>query len=334
MTAALAFPGSRILAGWWRQLAEHRPEALWVGHLLLHHLEALVARTTARQPAALDLLVLRALARTPGAAAADLDQRLFLGLQVLHQVLRQMAASGLARENGGWTVTDLGRQALERGDYACSVRERRSFYFLGAEQPGQPAHYLPLRPLATVPWTAEDGWEFAVPELTAWLGQPLEVRRRYGFPLDVDRLVRAGDEGEPAWRSVIFDRPERLVTALLPRAAQLTAFAVRQDGWNLLTAEPALELAEHWPELFPLVAAPASAADLQAAWQGWCQPRHLGGLTTEVSDLRLEGQYLHATPSARLLDRLRGEALREESWVLVGTGRLRRAAIVKVGEAR
>src|SRR5262249_52639589 len=49
-SAPLAFPGSRALAGWWRHLAPREPRALWVGHLLLHHLEVLVERTEQRRP--------------------------------------------------------------------------------------------------------------------------------------------------------------------------------------------------------------------------------------------------------------------------------------------
>ena len=47
----LVFPSSRVLAGWWRQLAPFSPQSLTVGHLLLHHVEALVL-TAGRKPSA------------------------------------------------------------------------------------------------------------------------------------------------------------------------------------------------------------------------------------------------------------------------------------------
>src|SRR5262249_35580821 len=42
VSSSLAYPGSRSLAGWWRQLAPLHPRAVWLAHLLLHRVEALV----------------------------------------------------------------------------------------------------------------------------------------------------------------------------------------------------------------------------------------------------------------------------------------------------
>ena len=331
----LVYPSSRILAGWWRLLAEHRPEALWVGQLLLHHVEALVGRSMTRRPAPADLLVLRALSLVSAASTADLDRHLHVGPQLVKQVLQTLKSVGLVADAKGWTLTEQGRQALERGEFAASVNERRSFYFLAGASP----RYLPLRPLATGPWPAGDDWTFALSVLAAWFDQPAEQKRRHGFPLDLERLITpaAAADAAPAWQRVVFDRPERLTAVLLPRAAGLAAFAFRPDGWQLLTAEPVLELGDHWPEVFPEMAGPASPADVQDAWRQWCQARNIGGSSSEVGDLHLEGHYLNVGAAPKLLERLRagrGEALREESWVLVGAGPLRRAVIVKVGEAR
>ena len=46
-----AWPTSRVLAGWWPQLAPYRPSGLWVLHLLLHRIEAAVgvARNTPQE---------------------------------------------------------------------------------------------------------------------------------------------------------------------------------------------------------------------------------------------------------------------------------------------
>ena len=60
------FPGSRTLAGWWRQLAPLQPRQLWVGHLLFHRVEALVGLNQMRRPDRFTRLVLDAIASRPG----------------------------------------------------------------------------------------------------------------------------------------------------------------------------------------------------------------------------------------------------------------------------
>src|SRR5947209_11432108 len=98
MTAAapLVFPGGRVLAGWWRPLAARAPRALWVGHFLLHRVEALVEVARRADVDPLSRLVVRALSAAPGPSVGDLDARLHLGPQVLGQVLRQLEGEGLA----------------------------------------------------------------------------------------------------------------------------------------------------------------------------------------------------------------------------------------------
>ena len=61
-TLSLAFPGSRKLAAWWRQLAPYCPQTVWFGHLLLHHVEALVRLSRPCRLDRLALFVLKALA--------------------------------------------------------------------------------------------------------------------------------------------------------------------------------------------------------------------------------------------------------------------------------
>src|SRR5260370_8398251 len=98
MTAVspLVFPGSRTLAGWWKQFAPLQPRALWVGHLLLHRVEALAVL---QLPSALDPVahfVLQALAVADGGSLQALDQRLHLGLPLLRQLVRQLESANLA----------------------------------------------------------------------------------------------------------------------------------------------------------------------------------------------------------------------------------------------
>ncbi|HEV3444311.1 MAG TPA: hypothetical protein VG099_06685, partial [Gemmataceae bacterium] len=80
MTAApaLAFPPSKTLLSWWTQLAPFRPSALWVGHLLLHRVEALVS---AQRPCPIDpiaLFVLRAVALAGPASLETIAHHLAL----------------------------------------------------------------------------------------------------------------------------------------------------------------------------------------------------------------------------------------------------------------
>src|SRR5688572_7154408 len=38
----ISLPGSRVLLGWWHELAPLRPRRLWYAHALLHRVEALI----------------------------------------------------------------------------------------------------------------------------------------------------------------------------------------------------------------------------------------------------------------------------------------------------
>ncbi|MBY0524674.1 MAG: hypothetical protein K2R98_14820 [Gemmataceae bacterium] len=336
----LTFPGSRTLAGWWRQLASWQPQALWVGHLFLHRAEALTRRTQQLPTDPLQLLILKALSLAPAANADALEARLHLDLQLLGQALRSLQAADLARDEGGWRPTPRGTHALVHGTYPRAVDERRVFYFVESERTDRPAQYLPLKQPATVPWAAGDNWSFAPSLLTDCVRQPEDWKRRHGFPTDVDEVFDVGAElasGQPeSWQRVILDRPEHLAVALVPtRDAQgderLLGFAVRQDGWALLSDSPAFVLGDSCREVFPSVVEGISREVWEQAWQTWCQPRGLGVVSDDTGSLQVEGHRLRVTVSARLLGRLRAtrsDALKGEAWVLAGTGRLRAAALL------
>src|SRR5439155_6920367 len=131
MTAvsALAFPGSRILAGWWKQLAPFQPRKLWVGHLFIHHVEALV--TLSRDSCCDDLtrFVLKALALCPFGSVAEADERLHLGRSFLLQLLHRLQAEGLLQlqPDGSWRPTGRGDEAIARGKFATASQERLTF---------------------------------------------------------------------------------------------------------------------------------------------------------------------------------------------------------------
>ncbi len=150
--SSLAFPGSKTLASWWRQLAPWQPLAFWVGHLFVHRVEALVGSVQSQPLDPFGLFLLKALA-LEGAAAAEeaagggppaatavlapvalerLDARLALGSSFLLQALRHLAADGLVETDGRgqWLATPLGREALGQGHFGRYRHDRRLFPFV------------------------------------------------------------------------------------------------------------------------------------------------------------------------------------------------------------
>jgi len=344
--SALAFPGSRTLAGWWRQLAPHRPLALWFAHLVLHRVEAPVRVVRSYRPDPLVLHLLKTLdfaARTAGQAGpsvAHIDQLLRLGPQVLSRLLHDLNREGLAHGVGGsFRLTEWGRQALGGGEVPATRLERRSFYFLA----GSPPAFLSLRRVETVPWVAGPDWSFDVEHLASCLNQPPDWKQCQGFPLDVLGLAEGiDDEGEAAvWRRVVLDYPERLPAVLTVAAGeddttQLLGFAVRPDNWSLQADAPALEIT-NYPEVLAQLTVEPSPEQWALAWRTWCQPRSLPEAQTDACTLESQGSLLRVYAPPRLVDRLRGargEALKGEAWILAGEGPVRKAALLEIVAAK
>lgn len=345
----LVFPTSRVLAGWWRQLSPLRPRCLWIGHLLLHRVEALagVAHSVPLDP--LDSLLLKALAVAPEATARGVDTCLHLGVQVVHRALHGLASQGLAEAGkpGEWSLPPRGRQALEQGTYTRYRHERRVFHFLDSGRPGEPPRFLNLDTHETVAWPAADDWSFPVHCLLACVGQSAEWKQRHGFPLDVQEILGAeapttASAGQPAAsQRVILDSPEHLLVALVLVPAEtagerLLCFAIRQDGWVLHTHQPAFTLESHWHEVFPELTEEPSPDAWRQAWLAWCQPRGLPALEAGVCTLERQGLHLRVTAPKRLVERLRaarGDAMKAEAWLLAGSGWLQTAALIEVVES-
>lgn len=339
--APLAFPGSRNLAAWWRQLTERQPQALWFGHLLLHRIEALVERGQAIIPEGLQLAVLKALTLYPGDTLQALDRRLHLGPQALRPLLNQLCADGLAQAvDAGWAPTALGQRALLHGDYVRPVRQRCVFYFRAVPAGGEP-QYLHLEQPAATPCAAAADWSFDVGVLRRCLGQSADWKQQHRFPLEVERLLSLEADAPsdvPAWQRVVLDRPERLSVLLLLNATgdRLLAFTVKPESWTLQSERPLFDLAAGWPAVFPDLVGPAAEDAWRPAWREWCQPRGLTALADDATRFELAGPVLKVSVSRRLLERLRStrsDALRDEAWLLAGAGQLRPAALLKIVEA-
>jgi hypothetical protein len=369
--APLAFPGSRVLAGWWRQLAPTAPRALWVGRLLLHRVETLVRVTRPLRPDAFNLLLLAAVAETEPATVPALDARLHLGPDVVGQTLRRLAAEGLtaAATGGAWKLTPLGQEALDRGEYRRLGQERRAFHFVDHRANPTPApaaepaafHFLNVRLPAGVSSAAPEGWEFDPRALQACLARPPEWKRAFGFPEEVEHIygipltekvadsLRESGETPPAWQQVILDRPEQLLTVFVLVSAppegesaaasgappRLLGFAARQEGW-VLHEEPAFILTEGWAEVFPELADEPAPEAWRQAWRSWCQPRSLPAADYDACKLERQDYRLRVLAPKRLVERLRAarsDALKGEAWVLAGTGNIRPAALLDIVEA-
>src|SRR6516164_196200 len=120
VAAPLLFPGSRTLSGWWRQLAAWQPHALWIGHLLLHRVEALVRVTQPRRADPFMQLVLPALRLDEANDAPHtlampqrlerIQSRLHLERPLLAQVLRRLESEGLIQLAADRLLTALGQQ--------------------------------------------------------------------------------------------------------------------------------------------------------------------------------------------------------------------------------
>jgi hypothetical protein len=361
MTAGspLVFPGGRVVAGWWRQLAPSHPRGLWLGHFLLHRVEALLEVTHAAGLDRFNRLLLRALALAPNQTVPDLDARLHLGPQVLGRALSQLQAEGLAEPGagGGWASTDLARVALDQGQYPRTGPERRVFHFV--DRPRDPRGappappLLPLRLPAGSASPAPEGWSFDPGWLDACLRQPEGWKLEHGFPVEARRVLGpeqvnggpvpgpAPGTPEPDWQRVILDRPEHLYALVVLTGEEaggerLLGFAVRQEGWVLQAAPPAFALGPDWRDLFPQLGDEAPLDAWRQAWRVWCQPRGLPPAEVEACTLERHDHRMRVVAPRRLVERLRAarsDAFKGEAWLLAGTGNLRSLALLDLVEA-
>jgi hypothetical protein len=341
MTAAPgAWPSSRHLLGWWRDLADLGPQRLWVVRLPVHRVEALV-RVRRRRP--LDPLrraLLRFLSLSPVPTPAG-GESPWSGLEVdpafLGRLLRGLAGEGMVEGHGGdWVLTAAGRQALEGGAALEDGSERRTFAFLDRTAARQPPHFLPLAPSVT--GMPAESWPFDPAAIEACARQDDAWKTRWGFPADVEAvLLSAGPEADPPdWQRVVLDRPEELTALLVERSpCGLTAFAVQPPGWALQREAAALELGEAWEEALGELAAAPTGEQWKQAWQEWCQPRSVPRAEAEACQVEAGEHLLRVRAPHRLVERLRAarsDAVKQEAWLLAGAGRSRAAARIELVE--
>jgi hypothetical protein len=352
MTAAPgAWPSSRHLLGWWRELADLGPRRLWVGRLPVHRVEALAAVRRSRpldplRRALLHFLSLHSLSNNGEAPWP----RLQVDAPLLAQLLRGLAGQGLVEgRTSDWVLTTAGRQALEANAILEMGHERRTFAFLDRTAAHQAPHLLPLSPAASATPSAET-WPFAPTLLEDCVRQTEAWKARWGFPADVEAvLLPEGREGAepPDWQRVVLDCPEEVMTLLVepsapaagePTGPLLIAFAVQPPNWALQRTAAVLELDEGWEEVFAGLTEAPSVEQWKQAWRAWCQQRNVPAGEADASALEFTGNLLRVRAPQRLIERLRAarsDAVKQEAWLLAGAGRVRSAARIDLleGEA-
>jgi hypothetical protein len=338
MTApALLLPGSRVLLGWWRELAPLQPRRLWFASLLTSRLEALVEGVSVTPLEPLQFGLLRLLARTPPHEPLP---PLYLADRWLAALFQELATADLVRQAGAnWELTETGRSVQEQGAYLHPWRGRRVFHFL----PDNPVRYLPLLRQAGTPLPAWEGWTLDPLVLEAFVRQPDAWKVRHYFPPEVKQFLgtRAGEaNAEPDPERVLLIGPEQVLLALVqvsaePSRPSLLGFPVKADGWVLDGSSAALALPEGWAEVLPGLADEAPREEWRRAWQAWCHPRGLPPAEVDACQLEAVDHRLLVRAPARLVERLRtsrSDALKGEAWLLAGSGRSRQAGLIELSE--
>jgi hypothetical protein len=258
-------------------------------------------------------------------------------------MVRELAGWDLLTPSAtGWELTPTGRQALASGTYVIRSQSRQTFHFLDNEVPGAPPHFLaPARSIG-IPAPAMEGYRFDAAVLQECVRQPPSWKQRRHFPADIELLFDLSNEGasSPDWRRVILDSPQQWTMVFVqtppdPEGTCILGFSVRRDGWALSSNPPVLRLGEEWSEVLPDLAQEPIMESWRQAWRLWSQPRsfppnEVAACTLERSDFRL----LVRAPE-RLVERLRAarsDALKNETWLLAGSGRTRHAAQVQILE--
>jgi hypothetical protein len=328
------FPGSRVVAGWWRELAPYRPHALSVVHAVLHRVDAPVQSVQFRPLHPLTALLLNSL---PIPAAGGITRlAASLGLTpafILRSLIDLEVAGFLLRDHDAWLATPSAQVALDRGQVEEVRLERRAFAFLAPFE-GSDARFVRLitepgdgvgSPAPDIPFDPRV-WRFCIE-------RPAEWKRVHGFPVDATLPT----EG-PEWQRVVVALAERVILSVI-RAETIDGdemgFWVEQAGWRLESSRPAFRLDRAASQDAPALVPQTPTDHWRRAWQEWCHPRNLPAVEVERCSAKLVGHRLVVQAPRRLIDRLRAlrsDALKGEAWILAGDGPARQAALVEITE--
>ena len=331
--SSLIFPGSRTLAGWWRQLSPFQPLALAIGYAFLHRIEAPVITLSEEPIDPLTHLVLQALALDNVGSIADLQGHMRLPMAVLQRVVAGMQADGLLAPSAPdrWRMTERGQHALQDRSLPIRGPQRRVFSFAERMDPagqrlGAPA-FVPIEECLGASWPVNDAHRFEITELRRCIEQPISWKQACAFPRDVEAL--ADSASLEAWQQVVVDRPERVMLVLMlvngPEAKEVRGFAVKVDGWTLNDRAPVLGVPPPADALWPTE---PSMSIWQDAWRSWCKQRQLPTNEVEACTLTYQPPRLEVQAPSRLVQRLqaaKSDLFKGEAWLLVGDGYMRTA---------
>jgi hypothetical protein len=325
--AALATPGGRSIAGWWRQLAPFQPRDWWLADLWIHHVEVLAHCRQQARLEPIQKLLLESLTFFSVAAITNIGLRLGLPTAVIQSLLQHLAESGLATESGGsWQTTALGQTACAQGNYFQLDYERRSFTLV--DDPSGLPVFLPLVH-AGEPFHPPSDWVSPFQALRYCVQESDEWKKQRDFPSDIQAIVDPGSDlpiDVPEWRRVPIDRAERLTAVILHcHDERWLGYAVKADSWTLDANSAILQLSIADPQI-PGCSEPDLSLWKQA-WANWC--RLVRGMTNEeieACELERRAHRLCVRAPGKTLEKLkisRPEAFRGEGWLLAGTDRCR-----------
>jgi hypothetical protein len=342
--SSLVFPSSRVLAGWWQQLAPLCPVRIWVAHLRVHRLEAPVGIVRSEPLDRFTLLLLEALHLALRASLTELDRRLRLGQAILLRLLRGLGERGLAHNDSGvWSLTPAGLQALANGIHGGLTLARRVLHFVDNARCNAAPHFLKLEDSYCTACETPANWHFPRSVLEASLRQSPAWKSEHGFPSDIHDATEvtadsaANDAARGDWQHVAIDCPEALLAAcVLTQTADgreaLCGYAIRPESWTLRHFEPAFRVGPDWRVVLPGLVPEVTLEVWHRAWAAWCHARGVplpggGPWHPERLDIRLR------VPVARpLLERLR--PLRGEAWLLSDDAAVREVVRAEMVEER
>jgi len=323
MSVSLAYPSNRELVGLWRELNLGTTQCVWLGHVPLHHVEALVEVRAHLQIPSLLTTALRALQVVEPATAQDLDRCWPVGAGLIAAQLQRLTEFGLVEpvNSGAWQLTESGRRAASEAANEQPRLERRSFHFVELGSTHPPA-YFPLAHGLTVPMIEPREWSFSREVLAGGLRKDETWKRNQGFPTDVIRLAPGAGP--------LIDRAETL-SAIFVDDGTWVVLPLDPRTWRLIPgADLRVGVDQEAVSGLRMLATEPTAGACQQAWADWARQRGLSESDARNCQATVEAHRLLVRPATALAERARRLPVEEEGCVLIGDQWLRRAARIQL----
>jgi len=318
-----ADPGSRTLAGWWRQFADLQPLRIAFGPLPLVTLHAL---TRLRQACTIDSsesFLLRALSLRSNSTLTQLQELLLIPRPVLIGHLESLRMLGfVANQHDAWTLTPTGRKAVGGDDQVSVLYNRRAFTFVDA-RPHLPPQFLSVsdsefassRNLAP----PENIADFVIALRTA-VEATEQWKAKHRFPTEIEGIVwptpqkpeTNGELMQPAWRRLILVTNEPTPGVMVELPDEYRLYSLESEGYTLSHEHMLIQLPKQSNSDADLIATPTPES-LADSWRNWCQARQFP--SGDTISLRVSEHVLHVEAHATLRDRL--TALGSDQWLLM-----------------